>query len=168
MLYWIKSEINNDPELLAPYLIKIDQIPENNGQTESTLFDYIPDDTTSSYIDVRASAKNIYDTIDHDLLFEIIEYYTDYCDGDGMSYIVHGVLEECTDIPLLVGKNYNTEEHFVLMPSYYPWEVNQNKSLQNIHSDNDIEAIFADYLSKLTDQSLEDLDWGEQTLEGWG
>ena len=54
------------------------------------------------------------------------------------------------------------------MPSYYPWEVIDNNVLLSIKDENDIKKIFAENIKALTDQSMDDLDWGEQKIEGWG
>lgn len=95
-------------------------------------------------------------------LDELYKYYTD----EGINGIIREAIEEETGIPLVSCCNCNSEESFVIMPSYYPWEVNNNPILQTINSEKNIKAIFANSLSHLTNQTLDELDWGEQNVEG--
>jgi len=162
VLHWVKLGIEDDYEPYEPFLVKVDE------EAAKTLSDYIYYESSNSYVDIAASVENVYKNIDHDLLFELFDTYSDYCDTDGMCQIVCAVLSTAIDIPLICCRDYNTDEHFVIMPSYYPWEVNRNDTLQKINSEDDIKTLFADCISKLTNQTLDDLDWGEQNIEGWG
>lgn len=100
---------------------------------------------------------------------ELVEIYANYSDfGEELNGIIQTAIEEETHIPLVSCHDDNTDERFVIMPSYYPWEVTENDALQAIKTPEDIQAIFFRNISALTDQTPEELDWGEQNIEGWG
>ena len=97
-------------------------------------------------------------------LDELYKYYT----NNGLNGIIGEAIEEETGISLVSCYDNNSDESFVIMPSYYPWEVNNNPILKTINSEEDIKTIFANSLSHLTNQTLDELDWGEQSVEGFG
>lgn len=99
---------------------------------------------------------------------ELIRLYMNYSDfGEGLNGIIQQAITEVTGIPLISCTDCNNDKCFVIMPSYYPWEVIDNKALQSIKDEADIKKIFAENVKTLTDQPIDDLAWGEQTIEGW-
>ncbi len=111
--------------------------------------------------------SKVYADISLDGILETIEDHDDYAET-GLACAVRSVLSMKTGIPLMSARDSNSELSYVIMPSYYPWEVNRNTALQRINSEDDIRAVFAQHIAVLTNQTLDELDWGEQDIEGWG
>ena len=114
--------------------------------------------------DADANAMYAYETDSARDLCELYENYGDNDDVTGFAGIVEMVLSASAGFSLVSCRNYEDDVCYVIMPKYYPWDVNDE--LLKIKSEDDIKAVFAKALAILTDQSLDELDWGEQEVKG--
>ena len=111
--------------------------------------------------------KYAHDAYETESVSELCELYRDHgknADVYGIAGIVEMVLSASAGFPLVSCRNYEDDVCYVIMPKYYPWDVNDE--LLKIKNEDDIKAVFAKALAILTDQSLDELDWGEQEVEG--
>lgn len=108
-------------------------------------------------------AKYAYET---DSAKELCELYMDHGDNDdidGFAGIIQMVLSASTGVPLTAYRDLDTDDCFVVLSSCYPWEIND--AFLKIKTENDVKALFKKNLAILTDQTLDELDWGKQGLE---
>lgn len=111
-------------------------------------------------------AHDAYETESARELCELYQDHGENADVNGFTGIVEMVLSASAGFPLQSCRNHDNDACFVIMPPYYPWDVND--ALLQIKSEDDIKAVFAKALAILTNQSLDELDWGMQNVEGWG
>lgn len=138
---------------------------DNHANLKKTMLTYIAD-REGLDIDELEEAEKIYKDYS---VSELTETYSSYSDfGEELNGIIQTAIEEETNIPLISCHDDNTDERFIIMPSYYPWEVTKNEALQAIRTPEDFQAILFKSISVLTDQTPEELDWSEQSIEGWG
>lgn len=138
---------------------------DNHPKLKENILSYIIDSEGFDDNDTNR-AEETYKTYSLDELIELFSNYSDF--GEQLNGIIHLGIEEEINIPLVSCSDSDSEDRFVIMPSYYPWEVIGNEMLMSIESEDDIKKIFAENIKILTDQTLEELDWGEQSIEGWG
>lgn len=160
------SKIETTADKLKAYI-------DNHKKLKSDFIRYIADSEKltdiNEYGEIEIDMEKTEKSYENYSLDELIELYADYSDfGEGLNGIIQQAITEETGIPLISCTDYNNDENFAIMPSYYPWEVIGNNALMSIKSENDIKIIFAENIKALTDQSMDDLDWGEQQVEGWG
>ena len=160
------SKIETTADKLRAYI-------DSHEKLKSDFIRYIADSEELTDInergEIETDTKAVEESYKNYSLGELIEFYVDYSDfHESLNGIIQQAITEETGIPLISCTDCNSDENFVIMPSYYPWEVIDNNALLSIKSENDIKKIFAENIKALTDQSMEDLDWGEQQVEGWG
>lgn len=117
-------------------------------------------------LDEPDSAEKKYNSMTIDDFCNVNDSYGDY-QNCGLAGIIHLMIGEMENMPMASACDCNNNNNYIIMPSYYPWEVTDCPALQNINCENDIKLIFTKYIKILTDQSLEELDWGEQAIEGY-
>jgi hypothetical protein len=86
-------------------------------------------------------------------------------DNDVISTLLSMVIYADSGIEMMSVTSYN-EENFVIFPRFYPWQL--TKAEQNLKSEDDLKAIFEKYVGILTDQSLDELNFGHQEIENCG
>ena len=97
---------------------------------------------------------------------ELCELYQEHGDNDdvtGFAGIIQMVLSASAGFPLLACRDHNNDSCYVIVPRYFPWETND--AYFSLKSEADVKAIFEKSIAILTDQSLDELDWGEQNIE---
>ncbi len=158
------DEINTTIERVKTF---IDSAPEYKDK----VFDWLNREYSDGYYEGNTLSEEklnkIYAEITLDDILGIVEDHDDFV-GTGLSCLICSVINAKTRIPLITAQDSNSNCSYVIMPSYYPWEVNRNTALQNINSEDDIKNIFAQYIAVLTNQTLDELYWGEQDIEGEG
>lgn len=96
-------------------------------------------------------------------LIQLASEHGDFSD-DGLTVITHMILQENMGIPLITCTDTDGN-NFVLMPSYYPWEIT-DKILQ-IKNPDDIKTLFAESLKIITDIPIDRLEWGEHIINNF-
>lgn len=99
---------------------------------------------------------------------DLCDLYIEYGDNndiDGFAGLAHMLLSSSTGLPLIACRDSNTDDCYILAPPCYPWETTEAYS--KIKSLDELKTVFEKNIAALTDQTLDELDWGEQNIEGW-
>jgi hypothetical protein len=103
---------------------------------------------------------------DYDNLLSIIEECDYNNDNDD---IIAGLLTQVIyineDLPVEYVTDFD-DNNFVILPKVYPWQTTD--TMKALTSEDDITALFAKYISILTDQNLDELDYGWHEIENYG
>lgn len=120
---------------------------------------------TARVIEDNNIAESIYAKESFTNICELYDDFGDFCEIDGFAGIIQMVISESAGFSLVACEDSNTDDNFVIIPPRYPWD--SNTAYFAIKSEDDAKAIFEKNLALLTDQTLDELDWGEQEVEGF-
>lgn len=153
------DEINTDEERLKRFI-------ESQPAVQSQLIEWEKEACCfKDRDDADANAMYAYETDSACDLCDLYENYGDNDDVTGFAGIVEMVLSASAGFKLLACRDHNDDTCYVVMPRYFPWET--VKAYFNIKNEEQIKAIFEKNITILTDQTLDELDWGEQNVESF-
>lgn len=98
-------------------------------------------------------------------LCDLYETYGENDDVDGFAGLVHMLLTASTDLPLIVCRDYDTDDCYVLAAPCYPWDM--TKTYSKIKSSDELKTVFEKSITMFTDQTLDELDWDYHNIAGW-
>lgn len=106
---------------------------------------------------------------DYDAFLDIYNKYSDHNEDvtDVLCMLIADAITADTGIPIVACHDYNTEKNIALMPSFYPWEYASTPALSAIKTEDDIKNVFIRHLRLLTDEPIDECEWGEWSVEGW-
>lgn len=150
-------KITTDEERLKAFI-------ESQPSVKSEILEWEKQEIFNCSGDAEAEAA-FYSDSARDLCDLYIEY-GDNNDIDGFAGLAHMLLSSSTDLPLIACRDYDTDDCYVLAAPCYPWDM--TKTYSKIKNADELKKIFEKSIAMLTDQTLNELDWGYHNIAGWG
>lgn len=121
-----------------------------------------PDTTDSSKAEIK---ENLFNGASYEDFIEI----SDFIGLCGLASILNTVIFQDIGLSLTDCNDSNSDDQYLVLEPMYPWEYEalQPNIKPLIANTNELRKLFAKYVAILTHQSLEQLDWGNQEIEGW-
>jgi hypothetical protein len=139
------------------YGIQTDNLKSDKTRLESPINIAVAD-TRTSIINKFPKSKTL-DTVNYDTLVETIAEcdFGSYDDEQPLASLLAQVIYDIENLSIEYAHNFDGNNFIILTPAY-SWAMSDK--MKKLKSEDDIEAIFQKCVGILTDQSLDELNYG--------